>query len=70
MVLGQGCTILVGIAIGLRFLAITRASSAFGVTATDPVTFASVIFLVTTALLACYIQAAAGSRSMVALRYR
>lgn len=76
MVLGQGLrTILVGIAIGFAgSLAITRTlqSLLFGVTATDPVTFASVILLlVTTALLACYIPARRAARvdPMVALRY-
>ena len=76
LVLGQGLrTILVGIAIGLvGSLAITRTlqSLLFGVTATDPVTFAAVILLlVTTALLACYIPArrAAKVDPMVALRY-
>jgi putative ABC transport system permease protein len=76
MVLGQGLrTILVGIAIGFAgSLAITRTlqSLLFGVTATDPVTFAAVILLlVTTALLACYIPArrAAKVDPMVALRY-
>jgi predicted permease len=76
MVLGQGLrTILVGIAIGFTgSLAITRTlqSLLFGVTATDPVTFAAVILLlVTTALLACYIPArrAAKVDPVVALRY-
>jgi putative ABC transport system permease protein len=76
MVLGQGLrTVLIGIAIGLAgSLAITRTlqSLLFGVTATDPVTFAAVILLlVTTALLACYIPArrAAKVDPMVALRY-
>ncbi len=76
MVLGQGLrTILVGIAIGVvGSLAITRTlqSLLFGVTATDPVTFAAVILLlVATALLACYIPArrAAKVDPIVALRY-
>jgi predicted permease len=76
MVLGQGFrTILIGIAIGLAgSLAITRTlqSLLFGVTATDPATFAAVILLlVTSALLACYIPArrAAKVDPMVALRY-
>jgi len=76
MILGQGLrTILIGIAIGFAgSLAITRTlqSLLFGVTATDPVTFASVILLlVTTALLACYIPARRAARvdPMVALRY-
>ena len=76
MILGQGLrTILIGIAIGFAgSLAITRTlqSLLFGVTATDPVTFAAVILLlVTTASLACYIPArrAAKVDPMVALRY-
>jgi len=76
MVLGQGLrTVLIGIAVGLAgSLAITRTlqSLLFGVTATDPITFAAVILLlVTTALLACYIPArrAAKVDPMVALRY-
>ncbi|MGA7630214.1 MAG: ABC transporter permease [Terriglobales bacterium] len=76
MVLGQGLrTILIGIAIGFAgSLPITRTlqSQLFGVTATDPATFAAVILLlVTTALLACYIPArrAAKVDPMVALRY-
>ena len=76
MILGQGLrTILIGIVIGLAgSLVITRTlqSLLFGVTATDPVTFAAVIVLLaTTALLACYIPArrAAKVDPMVALRY-
>ena len=76
MILSQGLrTILIGIAIGfVGSLAITRTlqSLLFGVTATDPVTFAAVILLlVTAALLACYIPArrAAKVDPMVALRY-
>ena len=76
MILGQGLrTILVGVAIGLAgSLALTRTlqSLLFGVTATDPPTFAAVILLlVTAALLACYIPArrAAKVDPIVALRY-
>ncbi len=76
MILGQGLrTILIGIAIGFASsLALTRTveSLLFGVTATDPLTFAAVILLlVAAALLACYIPArrAAKVDPMVALRY-
>jgi putative ABC transport system permease protein len=76
MILGQGLrTILVGIAIGLTgslLLTRTLQSMLFGVTATDPLTFAAVILiLVLTALLACYLPArrAAEVDPMVALRY-
>jgi putative ABC transport system permease protein len=75
MILGQGMRmIVIGIAIGLAgALAITRAleSMLFGVTASDPVTFAAVItLLVGVALLACYIPARRATRvdPMVALR--
>ena len=76
MILGQGLrTILIGIAIGLvGSLVLTRTleSLLFGVTATDPVTFATVILLLmTAALLACYIPARRATRvdPMIALRY-
>jgi len=76
MILAQGMrTIFIGLAIGLAgSLVLTRAmgSMLFGVKATDPVTFAAVVFLLTaTALLACYIPArrAAKVDPMVALRY-
>ncbi len=75
MVLGQGLrTILVGIAVGLLgSLAITRTlrSLLFGVTATDPLTFAAVIILLmAAALLACYVPARRATRvdPMTALR--
>jgi putative ABC transport system permease protein len=76
MILGQGLrTVFVGIAIGLAgALALTRAveSLLFGVTATDPLTFAGVVLLlVAAALLACFIPARRATRvdPMVALRY-
>ena len=76
MILGQGMrTILIGMAIGLAgSLALTRAISSllFGVTATDPLTFAAVIvLLIAAALWACYIPARRATKvdPMVALRY-
>ena len=76
MILGQGLrTIFIGVAIGMAgSLALTRTvkSLLFGVTATDPLTFASVtLLLVGAALLACYIPARRATKvdPMVALRY-
>lgn len=76
MILRQGMrTIVIGLAIGLAgSLALTRTMTSllFGVTATDPVTFAAVIaLLIAAALLACYIPAwrAAKVDPVVALRY-
>jgi predicted permease len=76
MVLGQGMrTIVIGLVIGLvASLGLTRTigSLLYGVTASDPLTFAAMILLmVAVALLACYIPArrAAKVDPMVALRY-
>jgi putative ABC transport system permease protein len=76
MILGQGMrTILIGVVIGFAgSLVLTRAlaSQLFGVTPTDPLTFASVILvLAAAALLACYIPARRATKvdPMVALRY-
>jgi predicted permease len=76
MILGQGLrTIFIGVAIGIvGSLALTRTveSLLFGVTATDPPTFAGVtLLLVGTALLACYIPAHRAMKvdPMVALRH-
>jgi putative ABC transport system permease protein len=75
MILGQGLrTVFIGVAIGIGgALAPTRTveSLLFGVTATDPLTFASVtLLLVGAALLACYIPARRATKvdPMVALR--
>lgn len=76
MILGQGLrTILIGLAIGLAgslVLTRTMASLLFGVTSTDPLTFAAVIaLLIAAALLACYIPARRATKvdPMEALRY-
>jgi predicted permease len=76
MIVREGLrTILIGIAIGLvgsQALTHTLESLLFGVTATDPLTFVAVIFLlVATVLLACYFPARRATRvdPMIALRY-
>ncbi|MGH9866013.1 MAG: FtsX-like permease family protein, partial [Candidatus Acidiferrales bacterium] len=76
LILGQGVRMaLMGVGIGLAAaLALTRLMSrmVFGVSVTDPLTFASVaILLALVALAACYIPARRAMRvdPMVALRY-
>jgi predicted permease len=76
LILGQGMSlILIGLGVGLACsLASTRflSSLLFGVTATDPLTFAGVIILLAlVALTACYIPARHAVRidPMIALRY-
>jgi putative ABC transport system permease protein len=75
LVLGEGMfVILVGLGIGFAgSLASTRflSSLLFGVTATDPLTFAGVIIMLALVALACYIPARRAVRvdPMIALRH-
>jgi len=76
MIVGQGLrTAAAGVAAGIAgALALTRfvGSLLFGVTATDPLTFAAVTaLLVGTALVACYVPARRAARvdPMIALRH-
>jgi putative ABC transport system permease protein len=76
LVIGQGITLaLIGIAIGVAgALALTRVMTSllYGVSAVDPIVFASVsLLLITVALFACYIPArrAMCVDPMIALRF-
>jgi putative ABC transport system permease protein len=75
LMIGQGMKLaFVGVAIGLvASLALTRTmkSLLFGVSATDPLTFAAIaLLLITVALLACFVpaQRAARLNPFIALR--
>jgi len=76
LIVGQGLVlILIGVSLGLALaFAATRVlqSVLFGVSASDPVTFGSVVMLlVGVALLACYLPARRATKvdPLVALRY-
>jgi putative ABC transport system permease protein len=76
MILGEGVVlVLIGIAIGLAgALALTRflKSFLFGITTTDPITYAAIsLLLISVALFACYIPARRAMKvdPMVALRH-
>jgi predicted permease len=76
LIIGQGVRLtLIGLALGIgASLAITRVMSAllFGVSATDPLTFVVIAFLLTgVALLACLVPARRATKvdPMIALRY-